>query len=30
METMIYEIDNNIYRIVVPLEGSPLGTLNAY
>ena len=27
---MIYEIDNNIYRIVVPLEGSPLGTLNAY
>lgn len=27
---MIYEIDRNIYRIVVPLEGSPLGTLNAY
>ena len=27
---MIYEIDKNIYRIVVPLEGSPLGTLNAY
>ncbi len=27
---MIYEIDDNIYRIVVPLEGSPLGTLNAY
>ncbi len=27
---MIYEIDKNIYRIVVPLAGSPLGTLNAY
>ena len=27
---MIYEIDKDIYRIVVPLEGSPLGTLNAY
>ncbi len=27
---MIYEIDRNIYRIVVPLAGSPLGTLNAY
>ena len=27
---MIYEIDRDIYRIVVPLEGSPLGTLNAY
>jgi glyoxylase-like metal-dependent hydrolase (beta-lactamase superfamily II) len=27
---MIYEIDDNFYRIVVPLEGSPLGTLNAY
>lgn len=27
---MIYEIDSNIYRIVVPLEGSPLGSLNAY
>ncbi len=27
---MIYEIDRNIYRIVVPLDGSPLGTLNAY
>ena len=27
---MIFEIDRNIYRIVVPLEGSPLGTLNAY
>ena len=27
---MIYEIDTNIYRIVVPLAGSPLGTLNAY
>ena len=27
---MIYEIDKNIYRIVVPLEGSALGTLNAY
>ena len=27
---MIYEIDRDIYRIVVPLAGSPLGTLNAY
>ena len=27
---MVYEIDRDIYRIVVPLEGSPLGTLNAY
>ena len=27
---MIYEIDKDIYRIAVPLEGSPLGTLNAY
>ena len=27
---MIYEIDRNIYRIEVPLAGSPLGTLNAY
>ncbi len=27
---MIYEIDRDIYRIAVPLEGSPLGTLNAY
>ena len=27
---MIYEIDQNVYRIVVPLEGSPLGSLNAY
>ncbi len=27
---MIYEIDKDIYRIVVPLDGSPLGTLNAY
>ena len=27
---MIYEIDNGIYRIEVPLAGSPLGTLNAY
>ena len=27
---MIYEVDRDIYRIVVPLEGSPLGTLNAY
>ena len=27
---MIFEIDKNIYRIEVPLEGSALGTLNAY
>ena len=27
---MIYEIDRNIYRIEVPLAGSPLGILNAY
>ena len=27
---MIYEIDRGIYRIEVPLAGSPLGTLNAY
>ena len=27
---MIYEIDRSIYRIAVPLEGSPLGSLNAY
>ena len=27
---MIYDIDRDIYRIAVPLEGSPLGTLNAY
>lgn len=27
---MIYEIDRDIYRIVVPLANSPLGTLNAY
>lgn len=27
---MIYEIDTNIYRIIVPLAGSPLGSLNAY
>jgi len=27
---MIYEIDSNIYRIEVPLAGSPLGVLNAY
>ncbi len=27
---MIYEIDKNIYRIEVPLEGSALGVLNAY
>ena len=27
---MINEIDTNLYHIVVPLAGSPLGTLNAY
>ena len=27
---MIEEIDRDIYRIAVPLEGSPLGSLNAY
>jgi glyoxylase-like metal-dependent hydrolase (beta-lactamase superfamily II) len=27
---MVFEIDKDIYRIIVPLAGSPLGTLNAY
>ena len=27
---MIEDIDRDIYRIAVPLEGSPLGSLNAY